>query len=220
MPRHPLHIELHTWWHAGTGRGEGPRADAVVARSPAGLPILPGRTIKGLLRAAVEQAHGLGWLSDLDLSADPTLPADPLTRWFGTALVLEADDAEERASHLEAQRFTTLPGQLRFGSGRIGEDDDAALAWERWASHSAHAGDRDLLFHRLASTALDAHGVADDGTLRSIEVAVPMTLRALISGPDAPWPEALRRALPLVVALGSHRHRGLGRATLTLGDAT
>ena len=51
-----LRFEIQSFWHAGSGRGDGAVADATVLRSRAGLPILPGRTVKGLLREACDLA--------------------------------------------------------------------------------------------------------------------------------------------------------------------
>jgi CRISPR/Cas system CSM-associated protein Csm3 (group 7 of RAMP superfamily) len=48
-----LKIEIQSYWHPGTGRGQGADVDAVTHRNAKGLPILPGRTLKGLLRDAV-----------------------------------------------------------------------------------------------------------------------------------------------------------------------
>jgi hypothetical protein len=45
----------------------------------------------------------------------------------------------------------------------------------------------------------------------------PLTFTATVSGPDAgAWVDELRRCVPLIRALGSHRHRGLGRCRGTL----
>jgi hypothetical protein len=57
-----LHIEVATYWHAGTGRGVSLQVDSLVRRDRRGLPILPGRTVKGLLRDAVRLAGVLGWV--------------------------------------------------------------------------------------------------------------------------------------------------------------
>lgn len=204
-----LAIHVHTFWHAGTGRGEGPGSDARVARTPNGLPFLPGRTVKGLVRAAVEQALALKWL-------DNDIDEQDIFRWFGKPLPrLSGDDAEERVREMERveYRFQEGEGQLHFTSARIGQGD-SARRWEEWAEVSA---DKDLLFRSLASTRVDCHGVAKDQSLREVEVAVPMVLNALIEGPaDESWPGALDASLPLIRALGSGRNRGLGRASFKL----
>lgn len=216
-----LKITLHGYWHAGSGRGEGPGADASVVRDGAGLPYLPGRTLKGLLREAVRRAMRLGRVPG---------GAPELRRWFGTELIDDDRgqvDSDDRIRVLEEARFRTDEGALRVSSATIGRGE-AAARWRRWAEQAAANGPVAAevrrrvghLFAELASTKIDdASGVASDRSLRVIEVAVPMDLYATIEGPDEdPWPHALREALVLLRALGSHRRRGLGWCTCELLD--
>ncbi len=199
-----LTIELHSYWHAGTGRGEGPGADALVARSPAGLPFLPGRTVKGLVRAALEQTLDLGMLP---------VTGEDLTRWFGSDPA-RGQEGEDRVGVLEAARYRTEPGCLYFSSARIGPEVEA---WETWAGRAENGPTRDLLFRDLAATKVDDRGLAQDRTLRLIEVTVPLTLTSTIEGPEEQgWPAAIAASLPLIRELGTGRNRGLGRASLRL----
>lgn len=189
-----LRFELLGWWHAGTGRGDGARADAVVRRSHGGLPFLPGRTAKGLLRDACGTLRDLGRVRQ-----------DELVAWFGSELLSRTKDAEEEA------RYTSVPGALRFSSATLGAE------WEAWGASRGDTEDhRRLLFGTLASTAVDEEGVARDATLRTIEVAVPVALIATVEGPDDPrWIAGVRESLPLIRAVGAHRTRGLGRVAVT-----
>ena len=50
-----LSWEFLSFWQSSSGKGEHARLDAQTARDPQGLPILPGRTIKGLFREAAQQ---------------------------------------------------------------------------------------------------------------------------------------------------------------------
>lgn len=194
-----LRFELHTFWHRGSGRGDGALADAVVLRSRAGLPYLPGRTIKGLIRAAAQVAadHGVG------------VDQATIEAWFGSAVV--ALDPDSRDRELEEARYQTRSGRLRFDDATLGQ------AWQRWA-RGADAHGRDLFVRTFASTALGEDGIADDKTLRSVEIAVPMTLHGRLDGLAEGDAERLRALLPLVRSLGSKRNRGLGRVTVTLED--
>ncbi len=203
-----LEIRLHAYWHAGSGLGSATGVDAQVTRTPGGLPHLPGRSLKGILREAVEQAAELGWVK---------ASSGDLVRWFGTPLVRRADSTDrEPIDQLEEARFTSDAGSLSVGSARLGKGEDAR-GWEQWASWPGHAPERDLLFSELASTALDDSGVALDKSLRLIEVAVPVTLHAELEGPP-PALDAIATALPLVRSIGAHSTRGLGRATLRMGE--
>lgn len=52
-------IEFHTDWHCGSGLAAGADVDALVVRDKDNLPFIPGKTIKGLIREAVEEIRGL-----------------------------------------------------------------------------------------------------------------------------------------------------------------
>lgn len=51
-------ITFHTYWHCGSGLAAGADVDALVIKDKHELPFLPGKTIKGLLREAVEELRG------------------------------------------------------------------------------------------------------------------------------------------------------------------
>ena len=46
-------IEFFSYWHCGSGQTAGADVDELVVRDASGLPFVPGRTLKGLLREAV-----------------------------------------------------------------------------------------------------------------------------------------------------------------------
>ena len=196
-------FDILTWWHIGTGRGDGPVVDAAVARTPEGLPFIPGRTVKGLARETVALAVEAGFATRQEQQ-----------QWFGSGLVDDEQSGailtpDNRERRLDEYRFRTEPGSLRFESAILGE------AWARWArSGSAAAA---LVYGSISSTRVNAAGVADDQTLRRIEVVVPMRLRARVEGLTPRAVEVLREALPIFLrGMGSHRHRGFGRTVVTL----
>ena len=47
-------IKFHSDWHCGSGLAAGADVDALVIKDKDGLPFVPGKTIKGLLREAVD----------------------------------------------------------------------------------------------------------------------------------------------------------------------
>ena len=49
-----LKIQFFSPWHCGSGLSAGADTDALVIKNPHGLPFVPGKTIKGLVREAVE----------------------------------------------------------------------------------------------------------------------------------------------------------------------
>ncbi len=193
MSTHVLKIDLRTFWHPGGGRGHGLVLDAVAHRDSGGLPVLPGRHIKGLLRDALERAELWGW-----------------TGYDGLASVLFGDRTEE----IERTGGTPRPGCLRVGDGRL----PTRIAHSLSADKSLCKG----LFRPLHATAVEpTTGTAKDKSLRGIEVVIPLQIEAMISPvpgqvPPADWPQQLSGVLPLIHAVGAHRTRGLGRAVLRM----
>jgi hypothetical protein len=196
-----LKLDLLGYWHAGTGRGDGALADAVVFRD-GNLPVVPGRTVKGLLRDAAAHAADVG-----------VFDAHEVVRLFGSPLESKRKNADAVGA-LEAEaRFRTEPGRLRVGTAALGASAADQRAWRTWAATPKGKALAATLVTTLSSTALE-DGVAKDATLRTLEVAVPLTLYAPL---ELPEPEArvwkdLNVAVGLFLTeLGSHRNRGLGR---------
>ncbi len=52
-------IQFHTDWHCGSGLAAGADLDALVVKDKDGLPFIPGKTIKGLVREAVEDMRSI-----------------------------------------------------------------------------------------------------------------------------------------------------------------
>lgn len=53
-------VTFLTWWHCGSGQAAGPDVDELAIKDVDGLPFIPGRTMKGLLRDACQQMEGYG----------------------------------------------------------------------------------------------------------------------------------------------------------------
>lgn len=204
-----LTFDIHTYWHIGTGHGDAAIADAVVARDASGLPYLPGRAVKGLLRAAADLAVRAGHWAESDVHAlfGKPLPAPPPSA---------STDSDDSDALLEGGRFT--PGgdsPLVFSSASLPQ------AWRDWAASSSGEDPTSVinaLFARLASTKIDKDGVASDATLRVMEVTVPMTLTATVRPLERSpkgWESRLIELCPFVRTLGADRNRGLGRVTVT-----
>ena len=51
-------IEFFSNWHCGSGLTAGADVDALVVKDAKGLPYVPGKTLKGLLREAAEELNG------------------------------------------------------------------------------------------------------------------------------------------------------------------
>ena len=192
-----LTIDIQSYWHPGTGRGSGFHLDALTHAGADGLPRLPGRTLKGLLRDALLRAETWGWAE---------VPSGTTEALFGSRL-------KERRGHPDDNLST--PGCLRVG--------DAVLAPEV-ARYLASPAGRPLvagLYREHFSTAIDADsGVAREHSLRGMQILVPLTLHASlteVTGAAQPlpdWRHRLQSVFPLITAVGAHRTRGFGRARL------
>lgn len=212
-----IEIDIQSYWHPGTGRAGGDDTDAVIDKDAVGLPILRGRHIKGLLREAAEC-----------FQKDFRTPS-----WDDTRInLLFGREAWEEDNERSAQ--LSAPGCVRFGNARL---PASIIVAARRNTALANA-----FIARLASTRIEFEtGAADDKTLRSMEVAVPLKLRARLDWDDSgrlgtkplhdkenaesreailalsrEWHSALSECLPLVTAVGAHRNRGFGRALFTV----
>lgn len=193
-----LIVDITSYWHPGSGRGSGSHLDALTDRDTDGLPYLPGRMIKGLLRDAMHRAETWGHISKGTTEA-----------MFGSTGFTAAQDGKSAQA-----RDRTEPGSLRVGNARLPEPVRA------WLAAPAQLRERALLTTELFQTAIDPEsGTASNRSMRGIEVLVPMQLEATLTWmgtTNIDWQAALGMSLPLIRAVGAHRTRGLGRASIAL----
>lgn len=57
-------IEFHDFWCVTSGLAGGAKADILTLKDPNGLPYVPGRTLKGLLREAAEVLQESGLVAE------------------------------------------------------------------------------------------------------------------------------------------------------------
>ncbi len=93
-----LTVEILEYWHAGSGRSRGPVVDSEPVKTPAGLPYLPGKTLRGLVREGVHQAEEAG---------HHAVPAGTVARLFGKP---------------------QQEGSLRFSDATLGKELEAWVA--------------------------------------------------------------------------------------------
>ncbi|HIF9493550.1 TPA: RAMP superfamily CRISPR-associated protein [Photobacterium damselae] len=194
-------LDLRSDWHIGSGEEGGAYADALALKDRSGLPYVPGKSLKGLFREAFEQANDNGWFSNFELS--------------GTEII----------NVLFGQQGETLTTQgiLHFSSAVLSQAEQDFFTLNSDPSVTKH------LYRVLQSTAINTQtGVAQNTSLRSIEVAVPMILLAEVSvslhltdnqtvkeWPIAQW---LTQCSRLILSLGAKRHRGLGQVMVTVTE--
>lgn len=181
-------IEFHSYWHCGSGLGAGAKADALVVRDADGLPFVPGRTVKGLVREALSDYLFLKYANSQEFR-------DKSDLFFETLGMAKDKDSDE-----------TYRGTAFFSDAKL-PDFEASQIIEHKAA--------DLLIRQMASTKIDDDGVAADHTLRSIEVVVPCKVEGYISGLPNDLLSDLEFAMKLIRRMGLGRNRGLGRCTFT-----
>lgn len=166
--------------------------------------------------------EGSGRQSDTRCHRDRRgLPALPMSQVKGTLRETAEGLAKAGVPGITAARVLQLfggrsePGDTQEpepAALNIGED--AIIADDVAAHLSAH---KEVLFHRVASTALNEDGVARDRTLRTIEVAVPVVLIGRIqwsaaTPPDFDWIDCLDSICAATLAFGKAKRDGYGRA--------
>ncbi|MDX9708195.1 MAG: RAMP superfamily CRISPR-associated protein [Trichloromonas sp.] len=183
-----LKFEFLSPWLMGSGFGEGAHLDAVPVKSPNGLPYIPGKSVKGLLREAVQLAEELG-----------RVPEETTLRLFGS-----------RDKNLS--RYETSEGSLRFSSAVL------EPGMETWAGANRQAVPQlfiALAATRIDTNGL-AHDKTLRKIEAALPVSLTAELAG--PSDDTSWQDHLRLALPLLRQAGSHRHRGLGRVSVHIEE--
>jgi CRISPR/Cas system CSM-associated protein Csm3 (group 7 of RAMP superfamily) len=77
---------------------------------------------------------------------------------------------------------------------------------------------QDYLYHQIASTKITKDGLAEDNSLREIEVVVPLTLYAKVKDVPSEFSQKLISSFMMVKRAGLNRNRGLGRCQITVEE--
>ncbi|WP_217542493.1 RAMP superfamily CRISPR-associated protein [Vibrio metschnikovii] len=212
-----ISIAFQNFWHIGTGIGQGSLVDATLAKDSNGLPYVPGRQLKGLLREAVKTLQLSG---QFDTELDPELNIETLL--FGSRS--QAEDTTEG----KLARFETHAGMVQIGNGELAPEDQEALVNQPQL--------KTALYPRLYQTAINLEtGTAERTSLRGQEVCLPLTLYAPISWNNRAQNPDIRKlqdqlashevcnfvlelACQMLPAIGANRTRGLGEVVVTLLD--
>ena len=187
-----LKIDIQSYWHPGTGSGRGADVDAIVYRDAEGLPRLPGKSLKGVLRNAVSRwEHFTQSASETSL-ADQLFGAgaDDGDTWFGLIRVSDAVLADDVCHYLKQDQSLTTGLYRTMHSTAI--DHGTGVATNK---------------------SLRGIEVVIPLTLYATLNEVPS---AKFKIPN--WHKLLEPALPLIQAVGAHRSRGLGRAVVSLEE--
>lgn len=181
-------IKFYSYWHIGSGLSGGTSTNALVLKDDEGLPYVPGRALKGLLREGAEAMSGTS-----------IIPEGFVRKVFG----VRPEDDDIRSSN-----YDSAYGCF-FGNAELSAQLKQSLTQNAKAAY---------LYENIASTAIGENGQAKDFTLRRMEVSTPLTLYGYIDNfPDGEENDkAIKRCFQWVKRMGVNRNRGLGRCSLQL----
>lgn len=183
-------IEFHTDWHCGSGLAAGADVDALVVKDEKGMPFIPGKTIKGLVREAVEEIRGLQ-VKNLD------------GNFFDAFGFFEKDKEQmEKGSMF----FTNATLEQKKGQ------DEELKEYDIIVSNNAVR----FMYRDIASTAIDNDGIAKEHSLRKMQVVVPCTLYGEILNVPDDMADDIIQSFGFIKRMGQNRNRGLGRCTITV----
>lgn len=188
MIRKKIILNMQGYWMVGSGKGGGMEVDNRIDRDSDGLPYIPGKMLKGLIKDACLQLNQIG-NKDFDF----------VDKIFGSSAKEEDGLA----------RTKTDSGKIYISDARL----SPALRNKLKDNEKA----KNAITRNIYSTAIDEDsGTAKKGSLRGYEVAVPMVLQADFEC-DCSEEEMKKiecAATNLVYAVGSHKTRGLGEVKI------
>ena len=124
MRNYKVTVEILSYWHAGSGHGAKGDLDATVLRDARGLPYLPGRSLKGLLREGMRHAALQSGNEADALFGKPAADGNPSgskpgsLRFSDARLPAEAGSALGNDPKLEAQLFDSVASTALDDSGQ------------------------------------------------------------------------------------------------------
>jgi hypothetical protein len=213
MEHYSLRITLQSDTTLGRGEGVAGLVDAEVEHDAYGLPYLRGRTLKGLLVEAC---------ANLLFSLRQFMPAVRYAPWEEAARTLFGVPGGFDTLEDEAPRPGTAAG-LHIGDARLPRALRSAVQVDVAAQRYTPADVLASLTAIRRQTAMDASGVPEPGSLRSVRVLLRgLSLTAPLYFVDPPGERDLALLAACARALrrvGTARNRGRGRVLVELHTA-
>lgn len=188
MPKVNVKFRFLSPWHMGSGFGEGAHLDAMPVKTAAGLPYIPGRSVKGLLREAVMLAEECSQVA------------------AGTTIMLFGSRDPEQS------RYASKPGALRVTSATLDE------AMEAWAGKNKGAVSSLYTVLAATKIDGDGLADDKTLRKVEAAWPVTLTAEVECLESDVDWLKPLRIAAPLIRQAGIRRHRGLGRVEVSIEE--
>lgn len=186
-------LRFYDYWHISSGLSAGARLDSTVIKDSDGLPYVAGKIIKGLSREMAELLGDCTFVNScFGGSTNDGKNGRPLDKCY-----------DEKAKNTQ--------GVCYFSNAIL--DETAAKQIK----------DNDLqenLYDIIASTKIDEKTfVAEDKSLREIEVVVPLTLHGEIRDIPNEYAEKMQKSLKMIKRMGLNRNRGLGRCEFLVEES-
>ncbi|KAA6340949.1 hypothetical protein EZS27_011218 [termite gut metagenome] len=172
-------------WHCGSGLSSGVDVDLLVIKDENNLPFIPGKTIKGLVREAVEEINQLS-------KSDDDETKEMIHQAFG---------------YFDKKNKEATKGLCFFANAELNEELKKKITEAQFSKY---------LYRRIASTAINDEGVAEEHSLRRIEVTIPCELYGKIIDVPEELEINIIKGLRFIKRLGQNRNRGLGRCSITI----
>lgn len=196
-------ITFYSDWHCGSGLSAGADMDLLVIKDKNNLPFVPGKTIKGLVREALEELQAFDY-SNVDLS----LLLGKASKKEDSKESLDSKESQDKTS--EKEKPEKSQGCCFFKNAVLDSQLQKVIIAHELQEH---------LYRSVASTSINEDGVAEGQSLRKMEVTVPCTLEGeILDIPTQEDVEAIWKALKYIKRLGQNRNRGLGRCSIHLPE--
>lgn len=194
-------LKFYSEWHCGSGLAAGADLDALVIKDKNKLPYVPGKTIKGLVREAVENIFSF----KNELSEDNKAL---FIRTFGNAdgddwNMLKYAPEKDRGKKEDYMR----KGETFFTNAELNDALKRIIIEEKLEPY---------LYRAISSTAITENGVAKEYSLRRMETVVPCELTGRIVDVSDEFAESVKEGLKYIKRLGQNRNRGLGRCEFVI----
>jgi len=169
-------------WHCGSGLAAGADLDSLVVKDRNNLPFVPGKTIKGLVRHAVDELFSFYNKKDKDTIKNN------INKTFG--FFNEDDDIAQK-------------GFAFFTNAELSKEEQKAIIDNKLT---------DYMYRSLSSTSIGKDGIAVDHSLRSIETVVPCSLEGrILDIQDENMKDFIVKSLGMIKRIGRNINRGFGR---------
>lgn len=178
---------MHSYWHCGSGLAAGADVDSLVIKDENNMPYVPGKTIKGLIKDAVEEY--------LSLSGVAGNYKEAFADTFGYAAEI---------SHLTGEKPNIHKSCVFFSNAELESTEYQAIVSNNLTKY---------MYNSVSNTAIDKNGIAKDHSLRKTEVIVPCTLYGIITDVPDNMVDVIEKSFGMIKSLGTSRSRGLGRCT-------